>query len=275
MAYGINAPFGLRPLYNLGSGTLTSQTRPYQIYASADGATTYNSDIFTGDPVVFASNDTFGYPGTIARYNPVFIASNEGSLYSTTPLLGVFQGCEYTAPDGEVIKSPYWPAKQTVRKGTKITAHIMDDPSVVYDIQVSSPTKIWQNALFPNAGFADAYKLTYGMNAALDIQSQEWADETLDGNQNPGRGNMVTGLSGFYLSGGASTVFPFNSYDYIKNANTLPLKIIGLTQHTQNVDLYNKSITSLNINTTIPFLNVSVLINNHVLKQGTTGTLFL
>lgn len=53
MAYGVNAPFGLRPSSSINGGSWTEKVNEYFISASADGNTTYASNIFTGDPVIF------------------------------------------------------------------------------------------------------------------------------------------------------------------------------------------------------------------------------
>ena len=68
MAYGTNAPFGLRPVSSINGGAWTEKLNTYHIYASPDGQTTYGSNIFCGDPVVW--NPTLTQGGTIAVYQP-------------------------------------------------------------------------------------------------------------------------------------------------------------------------------------------------------------
>ena len=68
MAYGTNAPFGLRPLSSISGGNWTEKTNAYFIAASADGATTYGTNIFTGDPVIWNPAIANQGGGTIARY---------------------------------------------------------------------------------------------------------------------------------------------------------------------------------------------------------------
>ena len=92
MAYGQNAPFGLRPSCGINGGTWTEKTNEYEIYASADGTATYATSIFTGDPVVFgtsagATPTVDGGVGTIARYNPGFLGQ-VNSTFSAVPILG-------------------------------------------------------------------------------------------------------------------------------------------------------------------------------------------
>ena len=51
----------------------------------------------------------------------------------TVPLVGVFNGCSYTDPtSGEQVFSNYYPASTNA---SDIIANIIDDPSVVYEIQ--------------------------------------------------------------------------------------------------------------------------------------------
>ena len=56
MAYGVNAPFGLRPISSINGGSWTEKVNEYFISASADGVTTYASNIFT---VTFISKDRY------------------------------------------------------------------------------------------------------------------------------------------------------------------------------------------------------------------------
>jgi hypothetical protein len=52
-------------------------------------------------------------------------------------------GCEYFSTNtgtNNLIKSPFWPASTVVMPGTFIKAFVIDDPDVVYDIQISSST---------------------------------------------------------------------------------------------------------------------------------------
>src|SRR5271156_5455699 len=122
MAYGTNAPFGLRPISSINGGSWTEKVNEYYIYASADGATTYASSIYTGDPVVW--NPTLANAGTIAVYLPDRTVATPGT-YSALPILGVFMGCEYLSTvtgTNNLIKSAYWPASTAVIPGTFIKA---------------------------------------------------------------------------------------------------------------------------------------------------------
>ncbi len=290
MAYGVNAPFGLRPLSSISGGSWTEKVNEYYIYASPDGATTYNTSIFTGDPVIFntsAANLETGNPnlgGTIARYAPTFTNATP-STFSTVPLLGVFVGCEYFSTNtatNNLIKSAYWPANTAVVPGTLIKAFVIDDPNVVYDIQVSSSidanaTAFIGSPTFPNVSTDTANTTVkaggFGSNFALNIAGGTNFNTVVNtytqatGNtyaNNPATGSTLTGQSAFYLDV-ATPVGGAAARDYGKAIATLPLKVVGWTQDPRNI-----AATTLTQATT-PFLNVRVVINNHVYGHNAAG----
>ncbi len=273
MAYGVNAPFGLRPISSINGGSWTEKTNEYFIHASADGTTTYASNIFTGDPVVF--NPAVADVGTISVYLPNF-ADATPSTFSDLPILGVFQGCEYTDATGKLVQSPYWPASTRVQAGTKIKAFVLDDPNTVFDIQISTSKDAADNVFvskpyLPVTNTTNANAGSFGSNFALNFGGGTNFD-TIEINQsvanyanNPASGNTRTGQSAFYLDASTSTALN-NDHDYVKTTATLPLKAIGYT-----LDPENTADSRLTLETT-PFLNVRVMINNHYYKAGTVGT---
>ena len=290
MAYGVNAPFGLRPISSINGGSWTEKTNEYYISASADGATTYLKNIFTGDPVVWITQKN--YYGTIAVYNPDF-QDNDPSTFSDQSILGVFQGCEYTDTTGKLVQSAYWPGGTNVLAGTKIKAFIIDDPNVVYDIQVSVHKNAVDNAFisspnFPAASDVDERAGSFGGNFALNIGGgTNFNTITLNGGpanennpfigyaNNPASGDTRTGQSAFYLEASTSNDLNTGTNDYNKasiDSIDLPLKAIGYTLDPRNVAGKNYNGEPLTMDTT-PFLNVRVLINNHVYRQ-TEGTTF-
>lgn len=250
MAYGTNAPFGLRPFSSISGGSWTEKTNEYYIYADANGANTYGTSIFTGDPVVFAPTTAGSvlYGPTITR----FIPNNATVVNAVTPIVGVFMGCEYlsSAPGtNNLIKSPYWPASTRVVPGSKIKAYILDDPDVVYDIQVSTATNVLNDARFSTVATTPAY---FSQNFAFGLAGG--GANIL----NPTDGSTITGQSAFYLNL-VQTTAP-NATDRL--TATLPLKTIGFTPNPQNI-IFAADGTTVN-----PFLNVRVTINNHVSRVG-------
>jgi len=269
MAYGTNAPFGLRPISSITGGSWTEKVNEYYISSTnANGVTTgYANSIFTGDPVVFntsrsnANNAFTATAGTIAVYNPTY-ADAAPSTFAVAPILGVFMGCEYLSTitaTNNLIKSPYWPGGAQIVPGSYIKAYVIDDPEVVYDIQMSTHIAANGNAfngLAPTlpvinpAGANNQVTLagSFGSNFALNIG---------------GGGNFGT------PTGGDLT------HDYNKTLATLPLKAIGYTRNPNNIARLNPVEFAGNYTlANTPFLNVMVMLNNHVWKAGTPGTVF-
>lgn len=262
MAYGTNAPFGLRPLASISGGNWTEKTNEYLIYASADGLTTYGTSIFTGDPVVF--NPLLANAGTVAVYLPARTVATPGT-YSVLPLLGVFQGCEYTLPNGTLIKSPYWASGTVVRAGSIIRCWVIDDPDVVYDVQVSTPGDVLANANFPTInGTTTNYPAYFGRNLALDIGIDADPNPHLNV-LNPTAGSTLTGQSAFYAVASSGTATQPLTNDYLKTTATLPLKVWSYTPNPNNIAKPGLTMA------TTPFLNVRVTINNHVFGHNTVG----
>lgn len=115
MAYGVNAPFGLKPSSYLGSGPIPDPQNSYFI------AFNYGTALFTGDPV------TVDGTGTIVR------AANN----NTATIIGVFAGVQYYDVNNNLVNLPYWPnpAPATFNNQNPI-AFVLDDPNILYDVQV-------------------------------------------------------------------------------------------------------------------------------------------
>lgn len=111
MSYGTNAPAGLVPVRKLDGSAWTAASDSYQI------VTTYNTAIYTGDPV------TIGTSGYLERG------------VAGSPLVGVFMGVKYVDASGVAKFSPYWPANPGVLTGSTVDALVIDDPNVVFTIQ--------------------------------------------------------------------------------------------------------------------------------------------
>lgn len=216
MAYGVNAPFGLKPSMMNTGAPWNGQTNTYLI------ASGYNTSLFIGDPVAPAAN------GTIA----LGVAG--------TGIIGVFMGCQYVDTNGNYQFSPYWPAN-TVTQGTNpATAFVVDDPTVLFDVQVGTT------------------------NAGTHVASASQTDLYLNANFVVGAGSTVSGLSGTYLD--AAT---------INNTATLSLKILRVTPaFTNQAGTLTSGAAYTGGQNILGLLynNVLVQINNDVLKGG-TGTL--
>jgi len=286
MAYGVNAPFGLKPLYSINGGSGAITTNTYYIYASADGVTTSAISLFTGDPIQWNTNQN--RQNTITLYDPLYFPATP-SEFSAVPVLGVFQGCEYRATNGALVQSPYWPGGTQVLPGSVIKAFVVDDPSVVYEIQVSTLVNAAANEfvgkpVFPNTNATSGnLKGGFGSNFALMIGGGANFDTVANPNggtynNNPQSGNTRTGQSAYYLCVTTSQTLAGNGNDYNKifntesggtNAGCLPLKAIGWSDNVQNIAQANPFGAATLENT--PFLNVKVLINNHAYGCNSIG----
>ena len=119
-----DAPFGLRPVGELGSSYNTSGTTENSIASGASG------NIFSGDLVKMAST------GTIL----VAAAGDQA--------LGVFRGCKYTDSNGDVIYSAYWP-NGTV--SSDAVAFVVDDPNALFEVQSAATGSVVQTVVGNNA----------------------------------------------------------------------------------------------------------------------------
>lgn len=107
----INGPFGFRPIRHMSGREIVQNE--YTI------ASAYSSNICTGDPVEMT--------GT-GRNIQLSAANNVDSI-------GVFVGCQYVNSQGEQKFSKFWPASTTA---TEIKAFVIDDPDVIFEIQMST-----------------------------------------------------------------------------------------------------------------------------------------
>lgn len=111
----VDSANGFWPSRHLQGGVI--RANEYEI------ADAYSSNIFSGDVVKLA---TTGY---------IQVASA-----GDTNLIGVFQGVQWTASDGELKFARYWPASTSVKTGTKIKAFVYDDPNIAFAVQTLTGT---------------------------------------------------------------------------------------------------------------------------------------
>ena len=107
----VDAAFGAKPVRHLTGGVI--RATEYKIVKE------YAANVFTGDFVQLAATG----------YVQVGAATNR--------LLGVFNGCKYTASNGEVVFKRYWPTGTTTLNDGDVTAYVYDDPNIVWAIQSS------------------------------------------------------------------------------------------------------------------------------------------
>jgi len=256
MSNGINRPYGLEVVQSqIGNGG-TQKLGQYFIYASADGLTTQAQSIFKGDPVKWVdkgtpASGTADYKvqaGTIVPQKVAITADDTESALAAedaAAFVGVFMGCQFIdAQTGYQVNSDYWPASRQVKKDTKITAFVNDDPMAVFRVQVS----VSQEADVAKTIYKD---IQNGLNANLNIAGKTITNNT--SSENPGSGSNIYG-SAYYLDGST-----------IANANTLDVKIIGIDP----VITGNSNPFGLVPGSNMPFINLLVKFNKHI--YGSSG----
>jgi len=125
-------PFGLRPVSYLNGTPWNSQYDQSQTIASE-----YANNIFQGDAVTLdAARDVINlFDGPADGAFPA-----GGLTVGKTPILGVFFGCQYTAPSGINGVDPagpkvFWSAGSKTVGGVRASCSLIIDPNVVYEIQ--------------------------------------------------------------------------------------------------------------------------------------------
>ena len=183
MSYGVNSPFGLRPYGHQISGV--DDIKVNSNYTISANSLSLNK----GDPVMYVpqnaqyavvANGYRGQQSEIMLYNPVVTLQAGGTATTVIPqngvagqpIVGVFQGCEYYTPNGTYVAQEYWQAG-TATNGRPVIASIIDDPFVIYDIQLGTYTGATFGAL-----------TTFMLLPCLQIQDGTWPD-TGGANNNP------------------------------------------------------------------------------------------
>ena len=124
-----DAAFGMRPVKMIGGAPYTGGQSRYRIAAN------YGTAIFQGDMVAQVTG------------GGIEVHADGG----TVPIVGVFNGCQYTDPTtGEQKFSNFYPASTNA---SDIIAFVIDDPMVVFEIQC--------NAAFPVADLFGNFDIVY------------------------------------------------------------------------------------------------------------------
>ena len=171
------APFGLRPVGYANASDWNGQITRYSI----DSA--YATALYTGDPIQVA-----GSASAITGYATIAHAAATGQW------TGVLKGVAYVDPTGLTRYVKSWTPGTLIQANSEIIADVIDDPSVIYEIQVAADGPVAGNIVADNIQ----------LNANFG-QVAQWAP------------NIQVGLSGAFLR-----------TDTIAPTNTFPLKIIGL-----------------------------------------------
>ena len=156
-----DAAFGMRPIGRVGGTPYTGGQSRYRIAAN------YGTSIFQGDMVAQVTG------------GGIEVHADGG----TVPIVGVFNGCQFTDPTtGEQKFQNFYPASTNA---SDIIAFIIDDPMVIFEIQADDT--------FPVADLFGNFDIVYTSS-----------------------GSTVTGISGAELNvtdGGTGTTLPLKAID--------------------------------------------------------------
>lgn len=210
MAYGVNAPFGLRPYSHLNGGADDIRTNSNYVIDVVT-ATTLNK----GDPVCFApaaadyaiaNYDNLGGKSVITRYTPTVAlqaANNPTVITTAPPIVGVFMGCEYWV-NGTYYNQEYWVGGTPATSDVK--AYIIDDPNVIWDVQLGTYQGSNANAVGAGAGTA------FVVPPTLLPQVANWPNTYNGANLNPTVANSpLIGTNVMLLTGRGPTAGAGNS----------------------------------------------------------------
>jgi hypothetical protein len=178
-----DAAFGLRPSRMMGGAPYSGGQSRYRIASGLAGK------IFQGDLVKQVTG------GGIER----------AAASSTVPVVGVFNGCQYTDPTtGEQVFKNYYPGGVAA---SDIIAFVIDDPSVVFEVQA--------DAAFPVADLFGNFDIV---------------DNATTGDVKSGRSNLELDVT----TGATTTTLPLKAIDIsqdpdnddVASANTNVLVVI-------------------------------------------------
>lgn len=105
-----DAPTGFK-VYNAGGGGTPNRLEEGSLVAA------YGTALYTGDALTLAAD------GTLA------IAAAGGAI------IGIFDGVEYTEPDGSFRARPYWPASTATKSGTPIRVKYIPVEGQIFEVQ--------------------------------------------------------------------------------------------------------------------------------------------
>lgn len=286
MAYGKNLPTGLTPIGHLISGTCNININDNYLIDTSAGAALQNLNF--GDPVMIsptiadyaAANGYIGKEALITLYNPTttLAAANTASTVLGTngnkTIAGVFQGCTFIDPSGMVQFSKYF-VQGMQKAGTPVRATIIDDPFVIYSIQLGTFVNADNNnafvvrpAIFAAATGNNIGGCVIGSNLEICI-----GGGTNLNTVNPAYANNpavgANGTSAMYACPSLAATSANPPVADVRNEyvrTNAALKLLGFSDD----DALKGSLVANPTYFNTPFLNVKVIINNHINKASSS-----
>lgn len=158
------APYGLKPVKRADGLPYAGATSMYLIDPAGEATNLFNGQ------VVHIGADGYIALSTATGADATTNALPTGS--TLTGSLGVFMGCEYVNAQGQVIHSQTYPTGYAAPTGTSIKAYVVDDPNVLFQVQLdgaADQSDIGANTFFPAAQSTSTGNTTTGNStSALD-----------------------------------------------------------------------------------------------------------
>ena len=235
MAYPIvSAPYGFKPVSELGGLPYAGSTRMYPI------ATGYTSNLFTGDLVQLSA-------GTVIK-SAMSAASSPGTAVDGT--LGVFVGCEYTNPGtNQRIRAQYWPSGTVAQDAV---AYVIDDPRAVFKVAVTS-----QSTSLANTGS------TIGYLSQTFVGTNVYA-------VTGAAGSTTFGDSAMSVSGGVITS---GTSGNTRVATALPFRVVQLVPDTAVSVAATASTSGSSTTVTLTAANSAIQAGMQLVAPSGTGSL--
>ena len=141
----VDAPFGLRPVGELGSSIQNAGTTRYPIQ---DNLT---QPIYNGDLVYVSDGSVNDSGGSASPDKGTIGASANANVMS----IGVFNGCFISKhpTTGKPTWLNYYPGAINVASGEQIYGFVYDDPNKLYEVQ-SAGTLAWPTSIGSNVDYA-------------------------------------------------------------------------------------------------------------------------
>jgi len=157
----IAAPYGLKPVKRADGMAYAGAMSQYLIDPAGEG-----TNLFYGQ-VVHIGADGFLALSTATGANGGANALPTGT--NLTGSLGVFMGCEYINAQGQLIFAQYYPSGYAAPAGTQIKAFVVDDPNVLFQVQldgVADQTDIGANTFFAAAQSTSTGSVVTGVSTS-------------------------------------------------------------------------------------------------------------
>lgn len=149
------APYGLKPVKRADGMSYAGAMSQYLIDPAGEATNLFNGQVVH-----------IGADGYIALSTATGADGTTNALPTGTTLtgsIGVFVGCEYVNAQGQVIHSQYYPSGYAAPTGTQIKAYVVDDPNVLFQVQLDGA--IDQSDIGANTFFAAAQSTSTGNTA--------------------------------------------------------------------------------------------------------------